>query len=351
MRTQLKTHQKLLIALAVAFSMLLLLAVAVWAYDSAQKDQIAPGVKVGGVEVGGRDVDEARKLIRNEVVEPLQQPVVVRYAGEDYTLTSKQLRQKADIDGMVDEAVQRTRDGGLLERISRYASGSAVNADIEPRVSYSQKALEEFVADLAGKINRDAVNASIVPSGDRLSPEPGRKGFQLQEDETQDLIAEQVETPGRDGAIDAVVEKTEPEITQDELAQAYPRFITIDRSNFTLRLFRNLKLKRKYTIAVGAIGYDTPSGLYDIQTKEVDPTWHVPESDWTGDLAGQSIPPGPGNPLKERWMGIYDGAGIHGTDDTGSLGTAASHGCIRMGIPDVIELFDKVEVGDPVYIQ
>jgi lipoprotein-anchoring transpeptidase ErfK/SrfK len=141
-----------------------------------------------------------------------------------------------------------------------------------------------------------------------------------------------------------------PEITQKELSKEYPRFITIDRGSFTLRFFRNLRLAQKYTIAVGQSGYDTPSGLYGIQTKEVNPTWHVPESDWAGSLAGQDIPPGPGNPLVARWMGIIDGAGIHGTDDVGSLGSAASHGCIRMGVSDVIELFDKVEVGDPVYV-
>jgi lipoprotein-anchoring transpeptidase ErfK/SrfK len=351
MRTQLNTHQKLLIALAAALTMLLLLAVAVWAYDNSQKDQIAPGVEIGGVDVGGRDVDEARKLIRNEVVEPLQQPVVVRYAGEDYTLTAKRLRQDADVDGMVDDAVEASREGGLLERIPRYATGSTVNVDIEPRVGYSQKELQQFVAELASDINRDPVDASLEPAGDRLSPQPGEKGFEVQEDQTQELISEQVESPGRDGPIDVVVKKTVPEITQKELSKAYPRFVTIDRASFTLRYFRNLRLKEKYTIAVGAAGYDTPSGLYNLQTKEVNPTWHVPESDWTGDLAGQDIPPGPSNPLKARWMGIYDGAGIHGTDDTGSLGTAASHGCIRMSIPEVIELFDKVEVGDPVYIQ
>ncbi|MGH2957662.1 MAG: L,D-transpeptidase family protein [Solirubrobacterales bacterium] len=344
-------HQKLLIALAAALTMLLLLAVAVWAYDSAQKDQIAPGVKVGGVEIGERDVDQARKLIENEIVAPLRKPVVVRYAGEDHVLSPKRLGQNADVDGMVDEAVEVSREGGLIERISRYASGSTVNVDIEPRVGYSQEALEKFVAKLAGEINRDPVDASLEPAGDRLSPEPGRKGFELQEDQTQDLIAEQVETPGRDGPIDAVVKKTVPEITKNELAEAYPRYITIDRGSFTLRYFRNLRLKEKYTIAVGQVGYDTPSGLYHLQTKEVNPTWHVPESDWAGELAGQDIPPGPGNPLVARWMGIIDGAGIHGTNETGSLGSAASHGCIRMAVPEVIELFDKVEVGDPVYIQ
>jgi L,D-transpeptidase catalytic domain/Putative peptidoglycan binding domain len=350
MRAKLNMHHKLLIAMAAAVTMLLLLAVGVWAYDNAQKEKIAPGVTVGGVDIGGRDVDSARKVIENEIVAPLKQPVVVTYAGEEYTLTPKRLEQSSDVEGMLDEAVEESRDGGLVERVSRYASGSEVDVDIEPRVGYSEDAVAKFVARMAGEINRDAVNASLTPSGDSLSPEPGDKGFELQEDQTQDLIIDQVETPGRDGPVDAVVKKTEPEVTQDELAEAYPTYLTIDRGSFTLRLFKNLKLKQKYTIAVGAVGYDTPSGLYDIQTKEVDPTWHVPDSDWTGDLAGQSIPPGPGNPLKARWMGIYDGAGIHGTDDVGSIGTAASHGCIRMTIPDVVELFDKVEVGDPVYI-
>jgi lipoprotein-anchoring transpeptidase ErfK/SrfK len=351
MRAKLNMPQKLLIVAATALTMFLLLAVAVWAYDEAQKDQIAPGITVAGVDIGGRDVDSARKLIKNEVVDPLKQPVVVQFAGEDYTLTPGRLDQTSDIDGMLDEAVEMSREGGLIERVSRYASGSAVNEDIEPRVGYSDEALENFVADLAGNINREAINASLEPNGDKLSPQPGEKGFELQEDQTQDLIVDQLESPGRDGPINAVVRKTEPEITQGELAEAYPRYIVIDRGGFQLRFYRNLKLAKKYTIAVGAVGYDTPSGLYDIQTKEVNPTWHVPESDWTGDLAGQDIPPGPGNPLKARWMGIIDGAGIHGTDDTGSLGSAASHGCIRMSIPEVIELFDKVDVGDPVYVQ
>nr|MBA2545681.1 L,D-transpeptidase [Solirubrobacterales bacterium] len=113
----------------------------------------------------------------------------------------------------------------------------------------------------------------------------------------------------------------------------------------------NLKLVKEYGVAVGGGGYSTPTGLHSIQDKQVDPTWNVPTSSWAGDLAGQSIPPGPSNPLKARWMGIYDGAGIHGTDDTGSIGSAASHGCVRMYIDDVIELFDRVEVGTPIYIQ
>ena len=83
----------------------------------------------------------------------------------------------------------------------------------------------------------------------------------------------------------------------------------------------------------------------------MNPAWSVPNSAWAGTLAGKAGPGGvPENPLKARWMGIFDGAGIHGTDQTYSLGTAASHGCMRMAIPDVIELYDQVPVGAPIYI-
>lgn len=68
------------------------------------------------------------------------------------------------------------------------------------------------------------------------------------------------------------------------------------------------------------------------------------------DLAGQTIPPGPANPIKARWMAIYEGAGIHGTEETASLGSAASHGCVRMAIADVEGLYDEVEVGTPIFI-
>ena len=97
-------------------------------------------------------------------------------------------------------------------------------------------------------------------------------------------------------------------------------------------------------------GLETPSGVYTINDKQVDPVWHVPHSAWAGDLAGRVIPPGPENPIKARWMGIYDGAGIHGTTDVSSLGSAASHGCIRMAIPDVIDLYGRVPLGTTVYI-
>jgi lipoprotein-anchoring transpeptidase ErfK/SrfK len=344
---------KVLIAVAALVTLGLLLAVGVWAYDDAQKDQIAPGIKIGGVDVGGRDADSARKIIKREVVAPLQQPVVVTYGGKEYTLSPKRLNETADVDGMVQEAIDRSRDGTIFDRVTRYASGGEVDADLEPRVSYDKSALKDFVNDLADRIDQDPVDATVVPASGaaKLEKSAGESGLAVEKGPTTDAINHAARSPGRDQAIRPVVKETKPEVTTKELPQVYARYITIDRANFTLRFFHHLKLESSYTIAVGQQGLETPAGLYHTIDKQVNPSWHVPNSAWAGSLAGQVIPPGPSDPLKARWIGIYDGAGIHGTDDIGSLGTAASHGCVRMSIPDVIDLYDRVEVGDPIYVQ
>jgi lipoprotein-anchoring transpeptidase ErfK/SrfK len=350
-RAKLNRKHKLLIALAALLTMGLLLAVGVWAYDDAQKDQIAEGIKVGGVDVGGRDADAARKIIKREVVEPLQQPVVVTYQGKEYRLSPKRLHESADIDGMVQEAIDRSREGNILDRVTRYAGGGEVKANLETRVAYDKAAVKDFVNQLAGEIDQDPVDASVVPSGGRLTKHAGEAGLALEKGETTGAINEAARSPGRDQPVEAVVRTTKPEVTTKELAKAYPRYIYIDRGSYTLRFYHHLRLKKTYTIAVGQQGLETPAGLYHALDKQVDPSWHVPNSDWAGDLAGQVIPPGPADPLKARWIGIFDGAGIHGTDELSSLGSAASHGCVRMSIPDVIDLYDRVQVGDPIYIQ
>jgi lipoprotein-anchoring transpeptidase ErfK/SrfK len=351
MRARLKMHQKVLIALAVLLTMGLVLAVGVWAYDDAQKDQIAPGVTVGGVDVGGRDADSARKIIEKQVVAPLKQPVVVSYDGKEYTLSPKRLHAKANVNGMVQEAIDRSREGSILDRVSRYASGGDVDVDLEPRVGYDKQAVKDFVNELSEKINQEAVDATVVPSGGRLQQEAGQPGHEVDASQMTDSINQAARSPGRDQAIPAVVTTTKPEINKKDLAKAYPRYVYIDRGSYTLRYYSHLRLKKTYSIAVGQQGLETPAGLYHALDKQVNPSWHVPNSAWAGDLAGQVIPPGPADPLKARWIGIFDGAGIHGTDDVGSLGSAASHGCVRMSIPDVIDLYDRVEVGDPIYIQ
>jgi lipoprotein-anchoring transpeptidase ErfK/SrfK len=351
LKLNMKAHRVALIAVIGSVTATLLLVVGAWAYDTAQEDQIAPGVRIGGVDVGGRNVDEARNLVKSEVVAPLRRPLTVSFEDKDFRLTAHDLEQRADVDGMLDDAVEASREGGIFSRMGRYVAGGEVDVDIPAEVTYSEEALDRFVEKIADDVNQDPVDASIVPSGDELNPTPGHAGVELRSDRMRDLITEEVESPAAGRLVRAIVRRTPPEITTDELAEAYPTYVTIDRANYTLRLFKDLKLFKEYPIAVGQAGLETPAGLYTVQDKQVNPYWYVPESDWAGDLAGTVVPPGPSNPLQARWIGIADGAGIHGTYETGSLGSSASHGCVRMSIPDVIDLYDRVPMGTPIYVQ
>ena len=104
--------------------------------------------------------------------------------------------------------------------------------------------------------------------------------------------------PTADRSIKLETRRIKPKVTTNELADKYPKYIVIDRSSFQVRLFKNLKLDKTYTVAIGADGFSTPAGQYDIQNKQVNPSWHVPQSEWAGSLAGRVIPPGPDNPIK-----------------------------------------------------
>ena len=121
--------------------------------------------------------------------------------------------------------------------------------------------------------------------------------------------------------------------------------IVIDQSQHLLTLERFGHPTVTFPVAVGQPAYPTPDGHFTIISKVENPTWTPPpDAPWA--QGAVPIPPGPGNPLGTRWMGISSpGVGIHGTDDPASIGYSVSHGCIRMQIPDAERLFDMVSLG------
>ncbi len=327
----------------------LVLAVAAYAVDRANSDKIADGVRVGGISVGGLSTDQARHRLDNKLVAPLDKPVAVTFEGKKYVLSAERLQLHADVDGMVDSALSASRSGGFPVRVWRYTTGGSVDREIAPAITYSSDALDGFVDQVANEINRPAQDATVAPSPASLNTVAGTDGITVLTGDLRSRLRGAIESP-RHRTVSPQVKRVKPQVTTDQLAQKYPVFLTIDRAAFQLRLWKNLKLAKTYTIAVGQAGLETPAGEYTIDDKQVNPSWHVPDSPWAGDLAGQVIPPGPDDPIKARWMGFYNGAGIHGTDEVSSLGTAASHGCVRMAISDVIELYPQVPLGTPIYI-
>jgi lipoprotein-anchoring transpeptidase ErfK/SrfK len=331
-------------------AVLLVAAIAVagaYAYDRSQEGKIAEGVTIEGIDVGGMDADEAEAKVRRELLAPLDKPLKATYRDQKWKLPGEKLKVRADIEGAVDQAVEVSREGDLPTRIGRYLGGDELEVGISAHVDYSQSAINKFVRHIADELNRKPQDASVDPSAETLEVVASHPGRKLRDVRLTEELRGAV-TGGGSRKVVVHVHKTKPEVTTEEVASRYPSYLTLDRANFTLRLYRDLELAKTYTVAVGQEGLETPEGTYEIQAMEEEPTWYVPESDWAGDLAGQVIPPGPSNPIKARWMAIYEGAGIHGTEETASLGSAASHGCVRMSIPDVEELYDEVEVGTPI---
>ena len=183
--------------------------------------------------------------------------------------------------------------------------GNDGGGTVTPRLVVSAQAVEDFVERVAEGFDRDARDADIAWRDGKLDRTHARAGIETQRGELGEMVLARMKDPSAKRTIEVPVEVTE-----------------------------------------------TEAGRYKIQSKQVDPAWHAPNSDWAGELAGQTIPAGdPRNPLEARWMGFHDGQGIHGTSDIDSLGETASHGCNRMAVKDVKELYDEVERGTPVFVQ
>jgi hypothetical protein len=342
--------RRLAAVVTLAVVVLLVGAGSLYAFDRQVKTKIADGVTVNGIDVSGLKPEQARARLQAALVEPLTRPVTVRHKGRRFRLTAEQASIAVDIEGSVERAMAVSTDGNVFTRTWREVRGNALDADVEAKVAWDRSAVRRLIRRVKKKVTIEARDASLDLESGQVEPVPSRDGLAVKRGLRREIESQLLDM-GKRRLVRLRTKVVEPNVTTAELAEKYPAVIVVNRGSYQLTFYKDLKVHKTYGIAVGQVGLETPAGLYHIQNKAVDPAWHVPNSDWAGDLAGTIVPGGtPQNPLKARWMGIYDGAGIHGTDASGSIGSAASHGCIRMLIPDVIELYDQVPVGAPIYI-
>ena len=161
---------------AVVGVLLLVGAGAVYAYDRAHSDEIGEGVRVGGVDVSGLTPEQARAKLRSAVLEPLSRPVVVRARGKRYTLTPERAEVAVDVDGSVQAALERSRDGNMLSRTWRGLRGESLDADVELDIAYSKRAIGRLVKRVGKAVDEPAVDASVdLESGD-VTPQASKDG-------------------------------------------------------------------------------------------------------------------------------------------------------------------------------
>jgi lipoprotein-anchoring transpeptidase ErfK/SrfK len=345
-------RRRLPIVAGVLAGVIVLLAAAMFIYDHSRRDRIAKGVTIDGVGVGGLSEAAARTKIQRELVGPLNKPVKVRWGAHRWTLSARAAGLTVDASNMVSQAVGASREGSIFTRTFRGLSGGSVKRDIPLVVSYSHGAIRKLTARVRAAVNRSPRDATVAPSSSGLSTVSSQAGLTVNNTRLGARIERALAATGTARTVGVPAHKVQPAVTTSELAAKYPAYIVVDRAAFRLRFYDHLKLSKTYEIAVGMEGLETPGGLHEVEWEQVDPPWYVPNKAWAGALAGTVVPPGPADPLKARFMSFDGGAGIHGIDPSeySSIGHNASHGCIRMRIPDVIALYSRSPVGTPVYI-
>jgi lipoprotein-anchoring transpeptidase ErfK/SrfK len=329
-------------AIAPCALLTLSLAVLVPATARAQappEPRIAAGVTAAGLDVSGLTLAEAAAKLYAADAPTLGQPIRVSVAGRGFALAPGDVGLAFDVN----KSARRAYNAGLT------AAGKAV--DVPLYVTYDQAKLAAFANKVAAGARLGSRNATVRITLRHIRAVKARTGRSVKVKAMTAALVSALTDPRAPRRVTPGRRTVQPRVTDAKLPRAYPSIITIDRGTFTLRLFKRLKFSKRYPVAVGQPAYPTPTGLYSIANKQVNPKWSVPNSPWAGELQGTTVDGGSAaNPLKARWMGIVNGVGIHGTGETGSIGTRASHGCIRMRVPDVIDLFARTPVGTPVLI-
>ena len=317
--------------LATVLSLLVLAAPA-----GAQLTHVRAGVSAGGVDLSGLDVPAATAKLDAELAPRLAGDLLIGVAGRPWTLKMADAKLKLDSD--------RTAKRAL------YAKAGITQ--VAPAITHSRASVRTFVEGIAKKVGKPARDARIKITLRHIFRERSRYGRKLDVDAARKAIDAALDDPAAPRVLHQPLTRVRAKVNADDLARVYNTVITVDREHFKLRLYKALTFRKSYGVAVGQPAYPTPTGRFAISSKQVNPVWSVPNSPWAGELQGTTVEGGSAaNPLKARWMGIANGVGIHGTGEDWSIGSRASHGCIRMHVADVIDLFKRVPVGTPVLIQ
>ncbi|HEX6675797.1 MAG TPA: L,D-transpeptidase [Actinomycetes bacterium] len=334
-------------ALAGVLAVLLLLggAMVAGAWASGPSDRILAGVTVAGLDVGGMTRDEAVRAVNAHLKPSLNRPIMVRIGSKSFRMTPAGVGRGRSVDQAVDQALTGPRlslFGSFWHRVVK----RPVTMDVEAAGTRQDQRVAKFVGRIAAAVAVAPVDAAFELRDGEVLKQHARSGRALDQDAATKALIKVLGQPNR-SEVKLRLQAVAPKVTDAALG----RSIEIDKSVNHLWLYDGLRVVKSYRVATAKVGFVTPSGTWKVAYKEVNPTWHNPDP--TGWGAGEPlvIPPGPGNPLGTRAMALNaPGILIHGSYATGSIGSYASHGCIRMAIWDAEDIFPRVPVGTRVLI-
>ena len=292
------------------------------AAEPAPATTIPEGVVIGNVPVGGLTAEAATEYVRAQFALPL----VVGYGT--YVL-------EAQTESLAVPSIQKAVQQALA---------AAPNTVVPLTVTVRKPALRAYIAELSARFARKPVDARLFLR--KLKPwiAPERDGRDIDRAAAESALSAALVAGTRGPVV------LKPKITKAKVTRkSFGPVIVIKRGANALSLYSGMRFVKSFGVATGQRQYPTPLGRFRVVVKWKNPWWYPPNSAWA--QGKEPVPPGPGNPLGTRWMGISSpGVGIHGTPEPGSIGYSVSHGCIRMRIPDAEWLFNRIVVGTPVFI-
>jgi lipoprotein-anchoring transpeptidase ErfK/SrfK len=284
---------------------------------------IASGVTVSGVDVGDLSASEAYEAVKAS----FERPVVLAVPRHRLALAPARIGAMAAVRA----AVQR-------------ALVAPAGSELKLRVVLSRRGAERYLAQVAKRFDRKPADAQLLLRNLRPWVTKQQTGRALRRERAMNAIFTALVTNTRP-LVQLEFAELKPAVTRSSIGPV----IVIRRGSNRLTLYKGMQYVRTFGVATGQSRYPTPLGRWHVVVKWRNPWWYPPDSDWA--KGEKPVPPGPGNPLGTRWMGLSaSGVGIHGTPDDASIGYSASHGCIRMHIADAEWLFNHVTIGTTVFV-
>jgi lipoprotein-anchoring transpeptidase ErfK/SrfK len=336
--------QRVAVVVGLAVVLLATMSVAATARVGASSGRILTGVTVAGVDVGGMTRAEAVAAVKATTEPKLRRSVLVVGGGRHWRVTPARLGHGAAVEQAVDRALTGPELSWYADFWHRLTNKPVTHAVNVPLAENNAK-VAKFVRGLAPKLAVEPTDAAVKLVDGQVVRQRARDGRVLDVKASTRRLAKALR--GDAGKVKLVTRPVEPKVTNDKLGKT----IAINLSTNRLTFYDGLKVRRTYPVATGQPSFPTPQGTWEVVYKRVNPTWTNPDPDgWGADMPA-SIPPGPGNPLGTRAMSLNaSGILIHGTYASYSVGTYASHGCIRMLLSDVEALYPQVPIGTPVLI-
>lgn len=341
-----------LLILATATALMVLSSTMAWATlnDFAARSRVPAGVTIAGVDLAGLTRAQAADTITAAVSAPALRPLSVQVGEKTFSFDPRGA-VTVDVDTMLDDAFSARGSATYLSRVAHDIAGLPLSLEVAPRFSVDESMLSAWLEGVAGNVDRKARDARISVEDGSVRIQESREGSRTDVVVGARALREafSVESVLRDRPreVSVPVKVLAPKITEDDLGKT----IVVDLSERRIRLFDGERLEKTYPCAIGTPSYPTPQGEFEIVLKRYLPTWVNPAPNGWGADMPRSIGPGPTNPLGTRALNLSAPAiRFHGTTDLGSIGTAASHGCMRMRRPDIEDFYERVEVGTKVFI-